>query len=262
MNPIFFAQTGLSKLGVADWHLMAFICIAFAAIGYFLLQYGVLRSKTWALIGGVFMAAAVVMAGASQKLDFEKVVLFAFCGLSVCGGTAFLVVRQPVHAALGFATAILSGAGVLFMLSAHFVAAATIIVYAGATIIIFLFVLMFSQLTSLETYELKLNQPMLATIAGGILLSVLVYSLHAIETGEVDIAQSSISRPWSQITRPGAPDSTADLAQKSNVPRSTAGLGRSMFTEYLFTVELAGTLLLAATIGAIAVAQRTLEVEA
>jgi NADH-quinone oxidoreductase subunit J len=249
VNPFSLAQIGLSKLGVADWHLMAFICIAFAAIGYFLLQYGLLRSKTWSLIGGVLMAAALLIAGVSQNLDFEKVVLFTFCGLSISGGTAFLVARQPVHAALGFATAILSGAGVLFMQSAHFVAAATIIVYAGATIIIFLFVLMFSQLTSLETYELKLNRPFLAAIAGGILLGVLVYALQSMETGQVDIAKSSVSRPLSQET-------------KSSVPDSTAGLGRSMFTDYLFTVELAGTLLLAATIGAIAVAQRTLEVQA
>ncbi len=248
MNPFYLAQTGLSKLGVADWHLMAYICIAFAMAGYFLLQYGVLRSKTWALVGGVLIVAAMLLAGVSQKVDFEKAVLFAFCGVSFCGGTAFLVARQPVHAALGFATAILSGAGVLFMQSAHFVAAATIIVYAGATIIIFLFVLMFSQLTSLETYEIRLNRPLVAAIAGGVLLSVLVHSLNSMETGEVDITKSSASRPLSQET-------------KATVPNSTAGLGRAMFTEYLFTVELAGTLLLAATVGAIAVAQRTLEVQ-
>ncbi len=161
---------------------------------------------------------------------------------------SFLVARQPVQAALGFATAIISGAGVLFMQSALFVAAATIIVYAGATIIIFLFVLMFSQQLSLETYELKLTRPLLATIVGGIFLSILVYSLHSVEDVTIDTKSSSIARPLSAET-------------KLSIPSSTAGLGRSMFTEYLFTVELAGTLLLAATVGAIAVAQRTLEVD-
>lgn len=43
------------------------------------------------------------------------------------------------------------------------------------------------------------------------------------------------------------------------VPKSTAGLGRSMYTDYLIAVELAGTVLLVATIGAIALAQRTTE---
>ncbi len=246
--PLFLAQGDLSKYGVADWHLMAFIAVGFAAIGYYLLQLGVLKSNTSALVGGVMITAAGLLATFSQKLDFEKSVLFTFCGVALAGGMSFLVARQPVQAALGFATAIISGAGVLFMQSALFVAAATIIVYAGATIIIFLFVLMFSQQLSLETYELKLTRPLLATIVGGIFLSILVYSLHSVEDVTIDTKSSSIARPLSAET-------------KLSIPSSTAGLGRSMFTEYLFTVELAGTLLLAATVGAIAVAQRTLEVD-
>ena len=45
------------------------------------------------------------------------------------------------------------------------------------------------------------------------------------------------------------------------VPKLTAGLGRSMYTDYLLAVELAGTVLLIATIGAIALAQRTTETQ-
>jgi NADH-quinone oxidoreductase subunit J len=245
---MFLAQGDLSKLGVADWHLMAFIVIAFASVGYFLLQHGILKSKTCSLIGGVLIATACLLAAVSQKLDFEKVVMFAFCGLAMAGGTTFLTARQPVNAALGFATAILSSAGVLFMQSALFIAAATIIVYAGATIIIFLFVLMFSQQLSLETYELKLTKPLLATIVGGFFLAILVYSLQSIEEVEWKPSVASVTRPLTVETK---------LAK----PASTAALGRSLFTDYLFSVELAGTLLLAATIGAIAVAQRTLEVD-
>lgn len=246
-NMVFFlAQSGLNKLGVVDWHLMAFICIGFATAGYFLLQYGVLRSRTSVMFGVVLLVAAGLIAAVSQQPNAERAILFAFCGLAFGGGVGFLVARQPVHAALGFATAVLSSAGVLFMQSALFVAAATIIVYAGATIIVFLFVLMFSQQQSLETYELKLNRPLLAALAGGLIFATLVQALTVFEDNTADVAKTSVTRPLSQ----------QNTAAKAGM---TAGLGRSMYTEYLLTVEIAGTLLLAATVGAIAVAQRTLE---
>ncbi len=242
------AQSMLDKVGIVDWHLMAFICIAFAAFGYYFVQFGVLRSRSILIVGIVLLISAGLLITITHKSSLDTYILLAFCGLATGGGIAFLTVRQPIYAALGFATAILSSSGVLFMESALFVAAATMIVYAGATIIIFLFVLMFSQQESLETYELKLNRPFFTMIIGGLFLGTLVYSLQSIE---------GLTTPeWSQLT-------TRPLSHESKLATtsSTAALGRSMFTEYLVTVELAGALLLAATIGAIAVAQQTIEVE-
>jgi NADH-quinone oxidoreductase subunit J len=243
------AKSALDKVGAPDWHLLAFICIAFGAVGYYLLQRGLLHSRSMATVGFVLFAAAGILAVATQKPNFEKAILFAFCGLSLAGGVTFLTARQSVHAALGFATTILASAGVIFMQSALFVASATIIVYAGATIIIFLFVLMFSQQQVLETYELKLNRPFLAALTGGVLLAVLVAGLQSIESVSWDHVAANLTRPLSatEANRP--------------IPGLAVGLGRAMFTEYLITVELAGAILLAATIGAIAMAQRTREVE-
>ena len=248
MNFFPLAQSALDKIGVIDWHLMAFICIAFGAIGYYTLQHGILRSKSLFIVGLVLLVGAGIFVTITHKPSLDTYILLAFFGLATGGGIAFLSVRQPIYAALGFATAILSGSGVLFMQSALFVAAATMIVYAGATIIIFLFVLMFSQQESLETYELKLTRPFMATIMGAVFLGVLVYSLQSIEGVKSDEWNRPTTRPLS-------------LESKLPVPSSTAALGRSMFTEYLFTVEIAGTLLLAATVGSIAVAQRTIEVD-
>jgi NADH-quinone oxidoreductase subunit J len=200
------------------------------------------------ILGTVLMLTAGLLITVTHQPSLDTYILLAFCGLATGGGIAFLSVRQPIYAALGFATAILSCAGVLFMQSALFVAAAMMIVYAGATIIIFLFVLMFSQQSSLETYELKLNRPLLASLIGGLLLGILVYSFQSIE--------GLNATQWSQpTTRP------LSVENKLATPSSSAALGRAMFTEYLVTVELVGALLLASTIGAIAIAQRTIEVE-
>ena len=142
MNVCLFplAQSSLDKVGIVDWHLMAFVCIAFGAIGYYALQYGLLRSKSSSIVGVVLLVSAGILASITLKSSLETFILLSFCGLATGGGIAFLTVRQPIYAALGFATAILASSGVLFVESALFVAAATMIVYAGATIIIFLFV--------------------------------------------------------------------------------------------------------------------------
>lgn len=242
------AQSVLDMVGVADWHLMAYVCIAFGALGYFLLQHGALRSAAWMTVGIVLLISSALLVAVTLDTSLENYILFSFCAIAAGGGVAFLAIREPVYAALGFATAVLSGAGVLFMQSALFVAAATMIVYAGATIIIFLFVLMFAQQSTLDTYDLKLNNPILATFVGAGLLIAIVASLQSLESFEVTPPEySSATRPLSRET-------------KLEAPSSTAGLGKSMFTEYLTTVELAGAILMVATIGAIAVAQRTVEV--
>jgi NADH-quinone oxidoreductase subunit J len=93
----------------------------------------------------------------------------------------------------------------------------------------------------------RLNKPALAAVIGVILLGTIVLSVQAVPESDKVVGNAATARPLSQSVK--------------GEPSSTARLGRSMFTEYLFMVELAGTLLLVATIGSIAVAQRSLEVE-
>ena len=150
------------------------------------------------------------------------------------------------------------------MQSALFLAAATMIVYAGATIIIFLFVLMFAQQSELRTYDVHLTKPLLGAAIGAVFLITVVLCV----TGEKGfrLAVTDDSRPYSGAELPAAlrsPEADEFLNKRPiesiSVPGTTAGLGRSLYTDYLIAVELAGTVLLVATIGAIALAQRPTE---
>lgn len=244
-TPQILAQTGLDQLGVPDWTLMGYWCAALAAIGWSALQYGLIRSKIGVATGIVLLIAATLLSTFHQFHSLERGVLILFMILAAIGCVGFTTLREPVYAALGFATAILSGCGVLFMQQALFVSAATMIVYAGATIIIFLFVLMFAQREYLQTYDLRFNRPYAAALVCTVLFGLLYYS----------ICNTSIesAQPATLLSRPNS-------VLVDNVP-STAALGRSMYTDYLFTVEVAGTLLLVATIGAIGVAARSAQTD-
>ncbi|OYW13010.1 MAG: hypothetical protein B7Z55_17570, partial [Planctomycetales bacterium 12-60-4] len=65
---------------------------------------------------------------------------YGFCAVAVVLAIAFVLMKHPVHAALSFACVVLATAGVYLLQDAAFVAASTVVVYAGATIIIFMFV--------------------------------------------------------------------------------------------------------------------------
>ncbi len=243
--------------------------IVLGATAYWLLQRGVVKSKSMAIAGYVVFGIAAMLGLAYVPANMEDVILYCFSLLAIAGGLAFIVAREPVHAALGFATAVLSACGVLFMQQAYFVAAATIIVYAGATIIIFLFVLMFAQQTHLKPYDVLLTRPALAAIIGTALVITITWSVA--EEGEILPLKIDVSRPNSLAGQPalgggdppvpilGAVSSESPMSPEEAarfVPSKTAGLGRAMYTDYLMAVELAGTVLLVATVGAIVLAQK------
>ena len=232
------------------------LVILLGAVAYLLLQHGLIKSKMMAWAGAGLFAFAALMAFTSIPMQLDSFVRMCFSILAVAGGIAFITTREPVHAALGFATAVLSSCGVMFMQSAYFIAAATMIVYAGATIIIFLFVLMFAQ-------KAQLTSPVIATVVATSLLLAIAWSVS--ESGEILPVKLDLTRPYS-LAEPGPSPGTAmppvpeaSMTQEqlnAFVPAKTSGLGRSMFTDYLLAIELAGTVLLVATLGAIVLAQK------
>jgi NADH-quinone oxidoreductase subunit J len=238
------------------------LAIGLGAIAYWLMQRGVVKSKPMAIAGGCLFVLAAIISFTAVPTDLESLVRMCFCLLAVGGGFGFLIAREPVHAALGFATAVLSTCGVMFMQYAYFVSAATMIVYAGATIIIFLFVLMFAQQTKLRVYDVELTRPAVAAIIATSLLVAIAWSVAGpdeILPIKLDLTRenslAAVAKSPDQL-RPVPRAGMSDKEVAEFIPSKTSGLGRAMYTDYLLAVELAGTVLLVATIGAIALAQR------
>ena len=216
---------------------------------------------------------------------------YGFCAVAVVLAIAFALIKHPVHAALSFACVVLAAAGVYLLQEAAFVAASTVVVYAGATIIIFMFVLMFAQQTNLLDYDTHKQNP----IAAGIVAIALAATVIAVALKEfpkleeqlatkngvaVSATESAEPKPAEGETKLEAETKVADekdeplalnastatdqkaeenSAESDNatVDRFTvAKLGAAFYTRYLLAIEIAGTLLLVATIGAVVIAQR------
>jgi NADH:ubiquinone oxidoreductase subunit 6 (subunit J) len=135
-----------------------------------------------AWIGALLGAAALVFAGATilhtGVVSAESFLFYAFSAIAVVSGALLVTQRNPARAALSFTLVILSTCGLFLLLAAPFLMAATIIIYAGAIIVTFLFVLMLAQQEGRSDADARSREPLLATITGFILLAALLYVLQ------------------------------------------------------------------------------------
>jgi len=197
---------------------------------------------------GTLLGAVRLEAASGPSIE---AVLFPLCAVvAVLGAILMITNRNPVYSALWFAVVTLSVGGLFLLQSAPFLAAATVIVYAGAIIVTFVFVIMLAQQAGATIYDQRARQPLVATIATFVFVAMLLGTLadsSPINSGaDGDRALSAAVNVANPLSRP----------QEGTTAYTLRSLGRSLFGDYLFAVELAGTLLLVATIGAIAIAPR------
>jgi NADH-quinone oxidoreductase subunit J len=196
-----------------------------------------------------------------DAIDPEAILFCAFSGLAIVSAGLLVTQRNPVHAALSFALVVLSTCGLFLLQAAPFLMAATLIVYAGAIVVTFLFVIMLAQQAGLSNADSRSREPLLSVVAGFVLAGTLLYALHIAFDPSRAGALALEPAPSLRGTGPRPTDYTANGEDgRAPLPAdNVAHLGRSLFTDFLIPVELAGTLLLVATVGAIVIAARRTE---
>jgi NADH-quinone oxidoreductase subunit J len=170
--------------------------------------------------------------------------LFVFvCAAAMClvGAVGVIVRRNPVHAALSLVLT-LFGVAVLFVAQeAHFLAAVQVIVYAGAIVVLFLFVIMLLGVDRAEDLRTEplVAQRSLAAVVGAGLLALL---LTAVIRGSDVLA----------VRGPGL----ATQLEAENGDANIAQLARSVFGDYVVAFELTSVLLVVAVVGTVLLARR------
>ncbi len=152
--------------------------------------------------------------------------------------------RRPVSAAMMLLVIFALLAGMYGLLDAHFAAVAQIIVYAGAIMVVFVFVIM---LLNLPPEELRYGG---VTLGEG-LLSLL--GIAFVVTLGTKIGKGALSSSMSLWDANRAPGATLPYFPEAENLKNVAAL---MFTDYLWAFELVSVLILAATIGAVVIAKK------
>jgi NADH-quinone oxidoreductase subunit J len=161
--------------------------------------------------------------------------IFFYLFAAICVASAFMVIaaKNPVHSVLFLILAFVNASGLFVLLGAEFLAMILIIVYVGAVLVLFLFVVMMLDVDFAELRQGFLQYMPIGAVVGGILLVELVLVLFTWVIGP-DV-QHAIAMP------------TPPIARMLN----TEALGHVLYTRYIFFFQAAGLVLLVAMIGAI-----------
>ena len=160
-------------------------CWLGAAAIYLLLPRPRLPRAWGALLGLVGSGAGRLAHRRLGALTPESFLFYVFSAAAVGFGALLVTQRNPARAALAFALVVLSTCGLFLLLAAPFLMAATIIIYAGAIIVTFLFVLMLAQQEGPSDADARSREPLLASITGFVLLGALLYVLQLQGDGRV-----------------------------------------------------------------------------
>ena len=113
-------------------------------------------------------------------MDFERFIFYVFAAILIFAAARVITVRNPVHAALHLVLAFFTCAGLWLLLEAEFMAFALIIVYAGAILITYVFVIMLAQQAPQPgeaehqpEYDLVPREPAAAALIGFVMLALL-----------------------------------------------------------------------------------------
>lgn len=167
-------------------------------------------------------------------MPFEVTLFYAFGALSVLGAVAMLLqVRNLVAGVMSLVVTMVSLAGIYVLLEAHLIAVVQIMVYAGAILVLFLFVVMLLNLRTDDFVPIRPGQRAVKLAGAGIAIG-----------GGLFVA---LGLRGSLIAAPEA------------VPAGFGGfrdIGLQLYTSYVVPVEAAGLILLAAIVGAVILAKR------
>jgi NADH-quinone oxidoreductase subunit J len=166
----------------------------------------------------------------------EWVVFVVFAAAALGGAAGVILFRKPVYAALSLVLTLFAVAVFFVLQNAHFLAAVQVIVYAGAIVVLFLFVIMLLGIDQEDILDepFRVQRPLAILFGGGLLAGLLLLAGILEPTGA-----------------PAARGSATE-GDVSNVER----VATSLFTDFLWPFEITSALLVIAVVGAIVLARR------
>jgi NADH-quinone oxidoreductase subunit J len=164
-----------------------------------------------------------------------EVLFWIFASILAVSALAMITVSNPVHAALLLVLCFFTSAAIWLLIEAEFLAVVLVLVYVGAVMVLFLFVVM---MLDINVEEVRARVTHYAFF-GGVVAGVVVFEIVAV------VWTSSLGTAVDQAVVPRAADYS-----------NTAELGKLLYTEYVYPFELAAVLLLIAIVAAISLTMR------
>lgn len=169
-------------------------------------------------------------------MGVEKFIFYIFAFMTVASATLVITVKNPVQAALALVLTFFSSAAIWMLLEAEFLAITLVLVYVGAVMVLFLFVVMMLDINIARVREGFIRYLPVGIVVAGVLIALLVTVVGSDNFGL---------------------DKYAEPARHAADYSNTKELGRLLYTVYVYPFEIAAVILLVAIIAAIALTLRS-----
>lgn len=188
------------------------------------------RAALIVLVGAAAALVALLIPIAGEQGQRVWFALFALIG--TFGALRVVTHKKPIYSALYFILVVVAVGGLLVLMGATFLAAALLIIYAGAILVTYLFVIMLAQQSAgTASYDQKAREPFVGVVAGFVLLAALTVRLAR---GDAQIGAEAPKQALGSVVE----------------------VGTHLLSQHMLGIEVTGILLLAAMVGAIAIARR------
>jgi NADH-quinone oxidoreductase subunit J len=173
-------------------------------------------------------------------MEISPVFFYAFAGLAIASSLFVVLKKNPVASAFSLVLVFFSFAGIYALLEAHLIAALQVFVYAGAIMVLFVFVIMLlnADVPSFDLGRSHIGVRILASLMMLVLMAMFVWAFKE-------------SAPTSFVG-----EFTSEKIEAAG--GNTQVISELMFSEYILPFELTSVLLLAAIVGAVALSKRKL----
>jgi NADH-quinone oxidoreductase subunit J len=168
-------------------------------------------------------------------VELVQILFWVFAAILAASALAMILVRNPVHSALLLVLCFFTSAAIWLLIEAEFLAVVLVLVYVGAVMVLFLFVVM---MLDINVEELRARMTRYALL-GGITAGVVVFEIVSV------VWANSLGTEVDKVIAPHAADYS-----------NTAELGKVLYTQYVYPFELAAVLLLIAIVAAISLTMR------
>lgn len=249
---------------MATYGLYVVLAAGVAALYFLMPRLERSRPAAGAIFGCCALAGLLVLLAFRGLVESRGAVCFYICTvIALAAGVRVITHTRPVYSAVYFVLLVVAVAGLLVLQTAEFLAAALVIIYAGAILVTYLFVIMLAQQSQASVYDRSASEPMIALLAGFILAGAI--ASHASDLpGKIDGENSSNASASSPANVANAAINSANASDESIDNQSTSntmGLGALVMTKYVVALELAALLLLISMVGAIALSRKKVPIE-
>jgi NADH-quinone oxidoreductase subunit J len=168
-------------------------------------------------------------------MGFERFIFYCFAAILIFAAARVITVRNPVHAALHLVLAFFTCAGLWLLLEAEFLAITLVLVYVGAVMVLFLFVVMM-----LDINTTPLREGFVKYLPVGVTVAVLILIEMGMVVGVKNFGSAVVAIPERH------PEGYSNVRE----------IGGVLYTDYVYPFEIASVILLVAIIAAIALTMR------